>query len=47
MTVCNKAQLRGKYYLDTALMGDPWGKGMQALLVAIAEGSNACRDIHW
>ena len=33
MTVCNKAQLRGKHCIGTALTGGPWGKGVQALLI--------------
>ena len=47
MTECDKAQLRGKYYIGTGLTGGYWGEGLQATGMAVSEGGNACRDKHW
>ena len=47
MTDCDKAQLRGKYYIGTGLTGGSWGEGLQATGMAVSEGGNACRDKHW
>ena len=47
MTECDKAQLRGKYYIGTGLTEGYWGEGLQALGMAVSEGGNACRDKHW
>lgn len=47
MTECDKAQLRGKYYIGTGLTGGSWGEGLQATGMAVSEGGNACRDKHW
>ena len=47
MTDCDKAQLRGKYYIGTGFTGGSWGEGLQAPLVVMANGGNACRDNDW
>ena len=47
MTDCDKAQLRGKYYIGTGLTGGSWGEGLQATGMPMSEGGNACRDKHW